>query len=260
VHLLLSRATGDVVASWGSVIPAWTSQPPAVTDPDAAAVRPDPRVRRIVDRAVAATAPVVNRVVNTASADIPSQREGGADAAGESPAGDLVADAQRSYAGTQLAFVNTGSIRAGLTAGPVTYGDLYTSQPFTDDYVDTFTLTGAQVWALLRQQFQTPGNRVMQISGLHVRYATSGPGAGTINAVYLGRAGDDSTPIPDSAGVSYTGTANSFMVGGGDGFTVLTHASNIVQRANPVLDALVGYVGTLPNPFSYAIDHRIVLE
>ena len=260
VHLLLSRRTGDVVTSWGSIQPAWTAQPPLATDPDGVAVPPDPRVAKIVNAAVAATGPIVNRVVNTAAADIPSQREGAATPAGESPAGDLIADAQRSYAGTQLAFVNTGSIRAGLHAGPVTYGDLYTTQPFSDDYVDTFTLTGAQVWALLRQQFQAPSNRVMQISGLHFRYSSSGPGVGTINAVYLGPAGDDSTPIADNAGTSYTATANSFMVGGGDGFTVLTQASNIVQRANPVLDALVAYVGTLPTPCSYAIDHRIVME
>jgi 2',3'-cyclic-nucleotide 2'-phosphodiesterase (5'-nucleotidase family) len=214
-------------------------------------------VQRIVDAAVAKTAPIVNRVVNHAAGAIPSQREGGANPAGESPMGDLVADAQRSYAGTQLAFVNTGSIRSGLAAGPVTYGDLFTAQPFQDDYLDTFTLTGAQVWALLQQQFQAPENRIMQVSGLHFSYQSSGPGQGTISAVHLGPAGDESAPIPNDDTTTYTVTANSFMVGGGDGFTVLTGASDIVQTADSELVPLVDFVGRLPDPFTYGIDGRI---
>jgi 2',3'-cyclic-nucleotide 2'-phosphodiesterase (5'-nucleotidase family)/predicted AlkP superfamily phosphohydrolase/phosphomutase len=260
VRLLLDRRTQDIAASWGSVRPTWTTTEPTSTDPLAPAARPDRQVQRIVDAAVATTAPIVDRVINHASSAVPSQREGGANAAGESPMGDLIADAQREYAGTQLAFVNTGSIRSGLSAGPVTYGDLFTAQPFQDDYLDTFTLTGAQVWALLRQQFQTPDNRIMQVSGLHFGYQSSDPGQGTISGVFLGPAGDDSTPIPDDDSVTYTVTANSFMVGGGDGFTVLTQASDVVQTADSELVPLVDYVGKLPDPFSYSIDGRIHLR
>jgi 2',3'-cyclic-nucleotide 2'-phosphodiesterase (5'-nucleotidase family)/predicted AlkP superfamily phosphohydrolase/phosphomutase len=257
VRLLLDRRTQDVAASWASVRPTWTTTEPTSTDPTAPAARPDPQVQRIVDAAVAKTSPIVNQVINHAASAVPSQREGGANAAGESPMGDLIADAQREYAGTQLAFVNTGSIRSGLSAGPVTYGDLFTAQPFQDDYLDTFSLTGAQVWALLRQQFQAPDNRIMQVAGLHFSYQSSGPGQGTISAVYLGPAGDDSTPILDDDSTTYTATANSFMVGGGDGFTVLTGASDIVQTADSELVPLVDYVGKLTDPFTYPIDGRI---
>lgn len=258
VQLLLDRSAGTIAAAWGSVRPVWHNTPPASTDPAAPAVQPDPRVQRIVDAAVAQTNPITQRVINTAAADVPSQREGGQTAAGESPAGDLIADSQRAYAKTQLAFVNTGSVRAGLQAGPVTYGDLFTMQPFQDDYVDTFSLTGAQVWALLQQQLAAGTGGIMQISGLHFSY-TGTQGSGTITGVWLGAAGDDSTPIPNNAGTSYTGTANSFMVGGGDGFTVLTTASNVKQLADAELVPLVNYVSTLPNPFSYGTDGRITL-
>jgi hypothetical protein len=50
------------------------------------------------------------------------------------------------------------------------------------------------------------------------------------------------------------------MVGGGDGFTVLTQASDIVQTADSELVPLVDYVGKLPDPFTYAIDGRIQLH
>ncbi len=248
IHLLLDRRAGTIAATWASVRPVWENQPPASTDPAAPAVAPDPKVQAIVDAAVTATNPVTQRVINTAAADVPSQREGGATPAGESPAGDLIADAQRAYAKTQLAFVNTGSVRAGLQAGPVTYGDLFTMQPFQDDYLDTFTLTGAQVWALLRQQLAPGTGGIMQISGLRFTYSGS-----AVTAVTLA----DGTPIPDNASVTYTGTANSFMMGGGDGFTVLTQAGNIVQTADAELVPLVAYVGTLPTPFTYGTDGRI---
>ncbi len=248
IHLLLDRRAGTIAATWASVLPVWENQPPLSTDPAAPAVAPDPKVQAIVDAAVTATNPVTQQVINTAAADVPSQREGGATPAGESPAGDLIADAQRTYAKTQLAFVNTGSVRAGLQAGEVTYGDLFTMQPFQDDYLDTFTLTGAQVWALLRQQLAPGTGGIMQISGLRFSYSGT-----DITAVTLA----DGTPIADDASATYTGTANSFMMGGGDGFTVLTQAGNIVQTADAELVPLVAYVGALPTPFTYGTDGRI---
>jgi 2',3'-cyclic-nucleotide 2'-phosphodiesterase (5'-nucleotidase family) len=258
VHLLLDRRAGTVTAAWGSVQPTWRTQPPVSTDPAATAVPADPAVQRVVDEAVTETNPITQRLINHAAADIPSQRDGGSTPAGESPAGDLVADAQRWYAHTQLAFVNTGSIRAGLRAGPVTYGDLFTMQPFQDDYVDTFTLTGAQVWALLNQQLAAGTGGIMQVAGLHFTY-TGTQGSGHITGVWLGAAGDDSKPIADDASTTYTATANSFMVGGGDGFTVLESAGNIVQTADAELVPLVDYVGSLPDPFTYTTDGRIAL-
>ena len=260
VHVLLDKSAGTIAAAWGSVQPTWNTTPPISTDPSATTVTPDPAVQKIVNAAVKKTDPITQQVENHASADIPSQREGGSTPAGESPAGDLVADAQRNYAGTQLAFVNTGSIRAGLLAGPVTYGDLFTMQPFQDDYVDTFSLTGAQVWALLNQQLAAGTGGIMQISGLHFTY-TGTQGNGSITAVFLGPAGDDSQPIPNDGSASYTGTANSFMIGGGDGFTVLESASNIVQTADAELVPLVDYVhNVLPDPFTYSTDGRITQQ
>ncbi len=259
VHLLLDKRRGTIVATWGSIQPTWHSIPPASTDPSAPAVQPDPAVQKIVDAAVQKTNPITQQVINHAAADIPSQRDGGSTPAGESPAGDLIADAQRVETGTQLAFVNTGSVRAGLQAGPVTYGDLFTMQPFQDDVVDTFRLTGAQVWALLNQQLAAGTGGIMQVSGLHFSY-TGTQGNGSITAAFLGPAGDDSQPIPNDASASYTATANSFMVGGGDGFTVLTQAGDIVQTADAELVPLVGYVGSLGDPFTYTTDGRITKQ
>jgi 5'-nucleotidase len=79
-----------------------------------------------------------------------------------------------------------------------------------------------------------------------------------IDAVFVGPPGDDSQPVPNDASVTYTVTVNSFLAGGGDGFTVLRDGTNRV--VGPVdLDALVDYVAALPTPFTSRIEGRIEL-
>ncbi len=78
----------------------------------------------------------------------------------------------------------------------MTFGNLFTMQPFQDDFVDTFTLTGAQVWALLNQQLAAGTGGIMQVSGLHFTY-TGSQGSGSITGVWLGAAGDNSHTDPE---------------------------------------------------------------
>jgi 2',3'-cyclic-nucleotide 2'-phosphodiesterase (5'-nucleotidase family) len=256
VRITLDYRTKDIAAASATLQGAWSFNPPDIADP-AHAVAGDPGVQAIVDDAVEQVAPLVNRVVNTAATDLLAGRDGGANAAGESPLGNLIADAQRAEMGTQFAFMNPGGIRARIQAGEVTWGELFAVQPFANDLVK-MDLTGAQIWTLLGQQFQTPSNRILEISGLHYRYHLTSPTTGVIDAVFVGPPGDDSTPVPNDASVTYTVTVNSFLAGGGDGFTVLREGTNRV--VGPVdLDALVEYVEALPTPFTSQIEGRIVL-
>jgi hypothetical protein len=50
------------------------------------------------------------------------------------------------------------------------------------------------------------------------------------------------------------------MVGGGEGFTVLKSASDIVQTADSELEPLLAYMGGLPDPFTYTVDGQIVKD
>ena len=158
---------------------------------------------------------------------------------------------------TQFAFMNPGGIRARIEAGEVTWGELFAVQPFANDLVK-MDLTGAQIWTLLGQQFQTPSNRILEVSGLHYRYHLTSPTTGVIDAVFAGPPGDDSQPVPNDDSVTYTVTVNSFLAGGGDNFTILREGTNRV--VGPVdLDALVEYVESLPTPFTSQIEGRIEL-
>ena len=85
--------------------------------------------------------------------------------------GDLIADAQRWKAGTQIAFMNPGGIRADIIyptyPHDITYGDFLTVQPF-DNKLATLNLTGSQLYALLEQQFKPPQSsmKLLQVSGI----------------------------------------------------------------------------------------------
>lgn len=63
--------------------------------------------------------------------------------------------------------------------------------------------------------------------------------------------------VPLDAAMIYRVTVNSFIASGGDGYLVLPLGTNRVIGQTD-LDALVEYVESLPQPFSAAIESRIV--
>ena len=80
-----------------------------------------------------------------------------------------------------IALMNPGGIRADLVenaAGDVTYGAAFTVQPF-NNFVVSMDLTGAQVKAILNEQWNGPndkaatGNKILQVSGLKYQWDTS---------------------------------------------------------------------------------------
>jgi 5'-nucleotidase len=168
--------------------------------------------------------------VGTASQDITRI----ANAAGESALGDLIAGAQRTYAGTQIAFMNPGGIRADIHQGPITYGELFTVQPF-DNQVVKMELTGDQIYRLLEQQFEV--NRMLQISGFTYTYNASNPAGQRITSVTINGA-----PLDRNA--TYAVAANGFIATGGDGFTVFEEASATQQTLGSDLDVLEAYIGS----------------
>lgn len=64
------------------------------------------------------------------------------------PLGTLVCEALRRFAGGDLALMNSGSIRDGIPAGPITMGRVFQVLPF-DNTVVTFTMSGAAIRDML---------------------------------------------------------------------------------------------------------------
>ena len=237
IDVTLSRATGDLT------VKAIENRPNAQ-----AGVTPDSAVTALIDRYAALSAPRSNVVIGSITADISREQN----AAGESALGDVIADAQleatraASSGGAVVAFMNPGGIRTNVlfdSAGPesdgeLTYGEAFSVQPFGNSLV-TMSLTGAQIDALLEAQFREPtddAREVLQVSGgFSYTWDAARP---------VGERVDSSTIAIDGVtvdpGATYRVTVNSFLAGGGDGFTVLREGT---ERTGGMidLDALVAY-------------------
>lgn len=238
VDLAISRRSGDVVEKSASIVTTWGDEGPGLT--------PDVEMAELVAAADERVAPLVNRLVGVAANNITRSEN----SAGESALGNLVADAQRIVTGTQFSFMNPGGIRADLASGEVTWGELFTIQPFANDLV-SMDLSGAQVKLLLEQQWlgQT-SPRIMKISGFSYTWdSTRAVGDRVVQIL-------DATAQPLDMSATYRVTVNSFMAAGGDNFLVLTEGANRV--VGPVdLDALVTYIEGLAQPFTASIEGRI---
>jgi 5'-nucleotidase len=146
--------------------------------------------------------------------------------AGESPLGDVIADAQlaatRSEAsgGAVAAFTNPGGIRTDIIKkadGAASFADIFASQPFRNQLV-TLTLSGAQIKTMLEQQWLDPKRpRILQLSkGFSYAWDGSKP---------FGERVIDASMMLNGARIepatSYRVTVNNYLALGGDGFTVL---------------------------------------
>jgi 5'-nucleotidase len=175
-------------------------------------------------------APIGNRAIGYISADVPSTGT-------ESPMGDMIADAQYWYGKAldpevDLALMNPGGVRAPLTYaakgtegdGVVTYAEGFTVQPFSNT-VNLQNFTGAQLVSVLQEQVtgvNAAAPKVLQpSSGLTYTLDLTKTGAArvVVDSIKLNGAAIDPA-------ATYRVATNSFLAGGGDGFTTLGQGTN----------------------------------
>ena len=125
---------------------------------------------------------------------------------------------------------------------------MFECQPFANDMMK-FTVTGDQVYRILNQQWQTPSNRFLQISGLRYTWDDKRVVGDKVTAVFL----EAGTPIDRQA--SYTATANAFLAAGGDTFVAFKESGNLQYVGND-LDIFTAYIKGLPAPITAGIVGR----
>ncbi|KAF1032596.1 MAG: Endonuclease YhcR [Pseudomonas sp.] len=171
-----------------------------------------------------------------------------ADATGESPLGDLIADAQL-VAGArdsaQIAFTNTGGIRNDLTLAPgqtkINFGQVSMIQPFENSLI-AFDLSGRQLEAVLNGQWKTDDDvSFLQPSkGFTYSWDAKRP----VNSrVVPGSLRLNGKPL--KADGQYRLVMNSFTAAGGDRFPLFKQGVN--RRDLGVLDrdVLLDYLKTM---------------
>jgi 2',3'-cyclic-nucleotide 2'-phosphodiesterase (5'-nucleotidase family) len=239
VELGIDKATGQVVASSSRLVRN-----------DENGIQPDPVVAKMVDRFHAAVAPRTEKVVTNLAAPLVRKLT----PSGEMPLGAVIADAQRAFAKTQIAFMNNGGVRQDLdTAGPLTWGKLFGVQPFAN-IITSFEMTGADIKAVLEEQFRATGEAYMlQASGLKMHVDPTKPAGQRITQITL----VDGTPIDPAK--TYTVAANSFLADGGDGFASFKKSKK-KRELGVDLDALVQYMSTNKAAAAPPAAGRIVVD
>jgi 5'-nucleotidase len=247
IRLTLDGETGDVdrTATYTA-----TNVPVTREAPDAA-------VQSIVDHWATRAAEAGNVVVGSVTGDLLRARDiGGVPVRNEeSVLGTFVANAQ--LAGAQavpelgapvVAFMNPGGLRtdipfasspAGEGDGNVTYRELFDVQPFSNT-VNSVTLTGADIDAVLEQQFPSAArDSTLLLStsdGFGYQYD---PARAEGDRVFNCSITIGGVPVDPAA--TYRVVANSFLAGGGDSFTAFTNGTEPVT--GPVdVDTAVSYV------------------
>jgi 5'-nucleotidase len=217
----------------------------------------DPEQTALLESYDRVAAPLANKVAGSVTETLSRAPN----AAGESPLGDIIADAQlaatsaAASGGAVIAFTNPGGIRIDISRkedGAVTYADIFASQPFRNQLV-TLTLTGKQIKDALEQQWSDPKRpRILQVSkGFAYAWDGTRPDG---ERIAIERMSLNGTPIDPAA--SYRVTVNNFLSVGGDGFTSFKDGTAPLTGGYDV-DALDGYFRA-NSPVSPGQPQRIV--
>jgi 5'-nucleotidase len=129
VQMTIDRKTGDVVSKSALVMPTRH-----------AGIKPDPDLVTLVDSYKRRVAPLANKVVGHADHDMDSQE-----------VDRLAVNAQRAFAGADVAFLDSGNTRSDIKAGPITYADAFEVQAY-EHPVWRLYLRGSDVLSVMHDQ------------------------------------------------------------------------------------------------------------
>lgn len=230
MHLLVDPTTRDVVR------PAAFAENLIVNNGES--VTPASDILGLIDTYNTLVEPIANEVIGQIAEATSLSRTPDANG-GDSPLGNLIADAQKadeSVVTTEgeapvIALMNPGGIRADLVendAGDVTYGAAFSVQPF-NNFMVSMDLTGAQIKALLNEQWNganeaSSARKILQVSGISYTWDASLADQPSTDALVGDVLVDedgvaDTAMVPLEDGTTYRVVANSFLSDGGDSFT-----------------------------------------
>ncbi len=252
IRLSFDRPGGSLTVQKGELVivqgePIQTPRLTAPLVPTHPVFRADPEVNALVVRYRKAASGAANRPIGHLAGPVMK----GSDSM-ESPAAGLIADAQLFVAKdpnrgrADFALMNNGGARTDLLPaadGTITFGQIFAMQPFANNVV-TKAYTGAEIKAVLEQQFASGRNTVTQPNMLtpsanfRFSFDKSRPEGQRIVAMTLN--GKSIDPAR-----TYRVSVNNFLGSGGDNFTLLA-AGRDPADAGLDLDATEAYLATNP--------------
>ena len=225
--------------------------------PVTSAIKDDPDTAAVVDGWETKLTAAMSRVLATTS--VPLDARDITQRIGETPLGDLIADAVRRKANAELAIVNSGGIRGNriYPAGPITQGTLVEMHPFSNT-VCTIEVTGRVLLQALNNGVSllpdvSNAGRFPQISGFTMRVRLADPMGDRVHDVRV-----NGSPLDLDR--TYTLALPDFVLAGGDGYTMFGGSRVLVDKESgpPILSVLEEVFSG--NGLSPQTDGRIVVE
>ncbi len=202
----------------------------------------DGQVARIADGYREKTGAIFRQVVGEAGVALTRHADR------ESVLGDVVADAMRESAGTEIAIQNSGALRADIPAGRITMEQVYTALPF-DDVLVAMDLSGAALLGLCEKSIAR-NKGMLQVSGMEVRYHAGGAGKKWGTEVRV-------NGVPLDASRMYRVVTNDFLVAGGDRVGGFREGRNVTY-GGAVRDAFIAYLKR-HSPLAPRTEERVVI-
>jgi 2',3'-cyclic-nucleotide 2'-phosphodiesterase (5'-nucleotidase family) len=211
-----------------------------------------PAVAALVKHYEGLMAAELSQVVGATSVPLDTRNE--AVRVKESPVGNFIADLMREATGADVALVNGGGIRGNAVTptGPLTRGDVLKILPFANKVVK-LEVTGDVLRAALENglsQHERTAGRFPQVSGLRYVFGPKRPAGSRLTSVTVG-----GKPVDPAA--RYSVATFEFLMGGGDGYTMLQQATVLVPPMYGPMDSDLILERLKSGPIAPAVDGRI---
>jgi 5'-nucleotidase / UDP-sugar diphosphatase len=224
---------------------------------DTATVTPDREVAAVVAKYEAELSKQIDAPIGVTAVELDSRTV--TVRMREAAIGNLVADAMRWSAQTDVAVTNGGGIRGDKIYPPgatITRGGILSELPFGNRLV-TVDISGGALKAAIENglsQLPNPSGRFPQVSGLEVEADTSRPAGNRILSIKIGGAALDASKI-------YSLATNDFMARGGDDYITLRDAKPVLPpNDSPILAyEVIDYIKSV-GTIRTGVDGRVVLK
>ena len=220
-----------------------------------ASVEEDAATKARVAELAAPLDEIRNRVVAEAAGFIEGDRS--VCRVSECPMGNLVADAMLDRVadlGIDIAFANSGGIRASIDEGEVTMGEVMTVLPFQNT-LSTFSATGQTIIDALENgvsQVEEVAGRFPQVAGLSFTWDSTAEPGSRIVSVEVGGA-----PIDPAA--TYGVVTNNYVRNGGDGYGMFATAADAYDFGPDLADVLAEFMAA-GGPAAPMVEGRITQQ
>lgn len=205
-----------------------------VTKEEAVTTQPYDKVKKRIEATIKSHESILNQVVGETKVYLDGERENVRTR--ETNLGNLITDAMINETGADVAFMNGGGIRASISPGVITRGQIIAVLPF-GNYVETRAYPGSVILEALEHSvkaYPEPKGSFLQVAGItfSIREGNTS-GLRVENARVKG--------VPLDINKNYVVAMNNFLGAGGDNFTMLK-SSPILAEYHSLDEILKKYI------------------